>query len=468
MQLAFLLGIPDEELVKLQARLPNLADVRLEAELAVELLKKPPPTDTLGIDDNGEHLGIIPPSLAYQFMFPNLSSFAYFCREEDVPGDLQDLCIWRSFNKDGGSEGSSVYGTLLLNYWESQTLCKITNHLLSARMNAPEDALPYAEAGMKLEERLKPGMTLPFLRNPQAYASYGTVLARTKSRDTEAKTVLQRVVDDIERVSTRNDTKMTFIQAKLYLARVLRRSGELKEAKKCESYLINWFEAKKCESYLINWFKKNANGVGDRAPMVPDRGSKECQIKDYAFHKVSCLEHAESLKRAQLIKSISPEDGRCAEDWNKYRSYYYDNHAVVHALGLKFHPSRGQVHILVRSLKYVPNGGKDVVDRFVVVAAGVFVINDILAEMDSLLNYNSGEAKQAVDELIEDFEQGSGQDGMKVAFFNLSISDDTRFGTHLGRGSVSKKNLLETNYHSNWRSLLNPGKKNITVQQVVL
>ncbi|KAG7098141.1 hypothetical protein E1B28_000111 [Marasmius oreades] len=136
------------------------------------------------------------------------------------------------------------------------------------------------------------------------------------------------------------------------------------------------------------------------------------------------------------MKSISSETGRCVEDWSKYRLYDYDHHASVHALGLKHNPTRGLTHVFLKSVNYVPNGGKDVVDRFEVVAAGVFAISDVLTEMDSLMNYNPGEAKQVVDELVEEFNRGMDRDGTRVAFFSLLFSDDKNLSAYLSTGML--------------------------------
>ncbi|KAG7098129.1 hypothetical protein E1B28_000100 [Marasmius oreades] len=524
---AYLSGIPDEEVTKLQSRLPNLVDVRADAEKARELLKQPPPTDAHGVDQDGEYLGIMHPAIAYHIMLPSLTMFSYFCRDKDVPDDVQDLCLWALKQrllalKEGSDKqlrrmlaspgpAGEVHPSAKI-YMICQTLSKITSHLLSARINLPREAIPYAEEGMKLEEEFYPEKKDPFLRNPQSYAGFGVVLARAKLRDAEAKAILKRVMNDIDKISP-GGAQATFIQSKLYLARVLRRMGDLEEAKKQETYLIKWFKKNSSnleDVDLREWFLTEGGhdpvfeGLGgmkwlqnrkitwkamDRSARAcyncgvregPTKKmlrcgkcqyiyycSKECQVKNYPFHKVSCLEHAEASKRAQLVKSISSEVGKCLEDWNKYRTYDYDQRASVHALGLKHNSSRGLTHIVIKSIKYVPNGGKDIVDRFMVVSAGVFAINDVLTEMDSLLNYHPGEARQAVNELTEEFNQGMGRDGTKVAFFSLLISDDKSLSTYLSRGGVAKKALAETNYNPNWRSLLNLGRS-VVVKPLVL
>ncbi|KAK7028173.1 hypothetical protein VNI00_014988, partial [Paramarasmius palmivorus] len=96
---AHLPGLPADVIDDLQARLPNLTDVREEAKIAVKMLEEPPPTDLMCIDmtqpNNGAQvLGVLHPSIAYQYLLPNLYVFSYFCHEEDVPEDLLNLCLW--------------------------------------------------------------------------------------------------------------------------------------------------------------------------------------------------------------------------------------------------------------------------------------------------------------------------------------------------------------------------------------
>ncbi|KAF9263759.1 hypothetical protein L218DRAFT_1076950 [Marasmius fiardii PR-910] len=520
-------GLPSDsqEAVSLQARLPNLVDVRVDAERAVELLKEPPPAFIRALDRDGTITEISHPAIIYHYLLPGLTMFAYLCREEDVPDDLQDLCIWalkqrleavrkgsdnelRMMLRDPATRRVETYAKTLMEY---QTLSMLIDHLMSPRINQPEEAIPYYEACFQAE-KLNPQTKDSFTQNPKRYVAFGAALARTKSRDAEAKEMLEQAVNDIDKVSI-NGAKTLFIQAKLYLARVLRRIGELEEAKKHESYLITWFRKNRNilkDAVLREWFlTENANdpvfdGLGGLKWLQKDKPtwksvdrsarscfkcglqegpankmlrcskcqytfycSRECQVKDYPSHKVSCKEHAKSLEHAQLVKSISAEDGKCMEDWNKYKVYTYGHRVSVHALGLKHTPTRGLTHIVVRSVKYVPNGGKDILDRFEVIAAGVFAISDILGEIDTIMGYNPGEAKQVIGDLIEDFYQGIGRNGTAVPNFDWLISDDKRLGSYLSIGQISRSQLAEINYNPNWRGLLNPGK-NVTVKQLIL
>ncbi|KAG7098143.1 hypothetical protein E1B28_000113 [Marasmius oreades] len=266
---AHLAGLPARELQQIQARLPNLVDVREDAKIvtytnvAVELLKKPPPTNVHGFDQDGEDLGIVHPAIAYHFMLPHLNLFAYFCHEDDVPEDLRPLCIWalqqkvvaltecpdKQLRRMLASPNGRVDTQAKL-FMELRVRSKLFAHLLSPGINLPDTALPHIQGCIELEAKSKPQAKDAFLRNPALYVQQGIVLARTRSRDPEVRKFLERVVNDIDKVNSQN-VKMFLIQSKLYLSRVLRRMGEVEEA------VVH-------EKYLISWFKKNPEVVPDK------------------------------------------------------------------------------------------------------------------------------------------------------------------------------------------------------------
>ncbi|KAL0568741.1 hypothetical protein V5O48_013241 [Marasmius crinis-equi] len=519
-------GLPDNEIEKLQSRLPSLAEVRNEVPEALRLMKEPPPTNITGVDQDGEFLGTLHPSLAYHMLLPKLFVFSYFCHEEDVPEDLQLLCLWalqqRVIGVEKGTDKQlrrileSPQGKVLpgaKRFMEGQSRIKIISCLLSPQINRPEEAIPHIEACMKLESSDETSEALPddvFLRNPHSYVLYGTILARTKTRNAEAKTVLERVLKDIDKVT--DGSKMMFIQAKLYLSRVLRGLGEVEAAKKHETYLITWFKKnprRMPEGLLRQWFETESDadpvfrGLGgtswlaERKPTFKnlDRQSRlcyncglrespatklmrcakcqytyycsrKCQVENHPYHKVGCAERAAELKRAEALKAVAPDDAKCVEDWSHYRNSGFDNFPSYHALGLMHDINRGKTHIIVKYVEHVPQGGKEVLDRFRVVAAGVFRIKDVLRDIEGLLGYNKGEAEEVLEELLEEFNNGPGKGGKAHPFFNLLTTDDNRMPSYLCVGGVTLKKLRETKYNPDWRKLLN--RKPCTVEQLLL
>ncbi|KAK1223368.1 hypothetical protein PQX77_013767 [Marasmius sp. AFHP31] len=535
---AHLAGIPASEIEKLQKRMPSLTEVRKEAGLARKMMNESPPTNCQGMDQSGKMLGVLHPSIAYHFMLPNLYAFSYFCHEDDVPDDLRILCLWALQHKviaieEGPEEQlrkilATPEGKILpgsKQFIEGQTRTKIIAYLLSPQINRPEEAMPQIEVCMKLDEASEHQSNDPFLRNAQLYMLYGTTLARTKTRDETAKKVLERILKDIDKVA--QGSKLMFIQAKLYLARVLRRMGELDEAKKHETYLITWFKKNPRripENTLREWFETETEDdtvlqglggiirLGKRKPtfkaldrqsrqcyncglkestsqkllrcgkcqytyywfvtssllLLPELknqlhtfSSRKCQVENHPYHKIGCAERASEIKRVEALKATAPTDAQCMEDWGLYKNSGFDDVPSYHALGLCHDPNRGKTHIIFKLMEYLPQGGKDVLDRFRVISAGVFRIKDVLNEIEVFLGYNKGEGEQVIKEMLEEFSNGPGKGGRVCPFFNFFISNDKRIETYLSIGGVSVKKLRETKYDPDWRKLLNRSRKYI-------
>ncbi|KAL0568740.1 hypothetical protein V5O48_013240 [Marasmius crinis-equi] len=517
-------GLPDSEIEKLQSRLPSLADVRSEVAQALKMMEEPSPTDIQGIDQDGELLGTLHPSIVYHLSLPKLYAFSYFCRVDDVPEDLQLLCLWALQHRVIAlTEGcdkqlrrilESPKGEILpgaKEYMEGQSRCKIVSYLLSPQFNRPEDAIIHVEAIMKLEEISRPLPKDVFLRNPHSYVLYGTILARTKTRNAAARIILERVIRDIDQVA--DGSKMMFIQAKLYLSRVLRRMGEVDDAQKHENYLITWFKKNPLgapDFTLREWFETE----GDADPIFQGLGgtswlakrkptfknldrrtrqcyncgvkespstkllrcgkcqytyycSRKCQVENHPHHKVGCAERASEAKRAEALKATAPDDAKCMEDWGHYKRSGFGQLPSYHALGLMHDPNRGKTHIIFKSVEYVPRGGRDVLDWFKVVAAAVFRIKDVLGDMERFLNYNKGEVEEVIEEMLEEYNSRPSKQGTETyPFFNFFITNDKRMAAYLSIGGVAPEQLRYYKYDPDWRKLLN--RKECQVKQLVL
>ncbi|KAK7015880.1 hypothetical protein VNI00_019022 [Paramarasmius palmivorus] len=398
---------------------------------ALKLIKKSPPTDMLGVSATGEPLGLVHPAAISHMLLPHLFTFSYLCREEDVPKDLQIFCLWALRKRiealNECPEGqlrpmlAAPDGTIVPNaktFMTGQTRTKIVNHFLFVSMasgkmyatdevsftrspdiNRPAEALPYLKASMKQDEEMRPMPKDPFLRNPGCYVLYGTVLARAGSH-AEARPVLEKALRDIDKVNDRG--KVLFIQAKLYLSRVLRRMGSVEEAEK----------------------------------------------------QTGCKENAAYIKRIEALKATSPVDSRIMEDWRCYRSSSFNDRVCYHALGLKHDVNRGKSHIIIKRMEYLHEGGKDVLDRFRVVEAGVFRINDVLTEIDVQMGYSIGESREVLDELLGEHEHAPGNQD-QFPFFTLFISNDKRIESFLTLGHVKLQTLQDMKYNPNWRNDMN-------------
>ncbi|KAK1230843.1 hypothetical protein PQX77_006061 [Marasmius sp. AFHP31] len=313
---------------------------------------------------------------------------------------------------------------------------------------------------------------------------------------------LERILNDIDKVGER--PKVMLIQVKLYLARVLRRMGELDEAKKHETYLITWFRKnphKTAGKYLRDWFEtetevdvvlQGLGGVDWFKKKVTHKEidrqtrhcfncgryettttkllrcakcqyayycSRQCQVQNHPYHKASCTTSAIDIKRAEVLKATAPDIAKCIEDWRLYSTSGHDDVSTSHALGLHHDSNRGKDLILIKKVEYVPQGGRDVLDRFRVVAAGVFRIKDVIRDIERLLRYSEGAGDALLKEMREEFENGLGHGGTKYLFFTFLISDDVRIENHLSAGGIGRPRLCSFDYDPEWRKLLNRGKK---------
>ncbi|KAK0202774.1 hypothetical protein DFS33DRAFT_1436886 [Desarmillaria ectypa] len=86
------------------------------------------------------------------------------------------------------------------------------------------------------------------------YGNYAVCLARARTDDSEAKKALSRIVNELSLTASSTTTTYNvynMIRGKVYIARVLRRLGETKQADEMETW-------------LIKWFKKNPHKLTDR------------------------------------------------------------------------------------------------------------------------------------------------------------------------------------------------------------
>ncbi|TFK74987.1 hypothetical protein BDN72DRAFT_832691 [Pluteus cervinus] len=70
----------------------------------------------------------------------------------------------------------------------------------------------------------------------------------------------------------------------------------------------------------------------------------------------------------------------------------------MHALCLHRDPNRGDTHILWYGVKYTPDAGKDVGQKFTIETASVFKITDVLTEIEKSRNLNKREGREFIDE----------------------------------------------------------------------
>ncbi|KAL0575626.1 hypothetical protein V5O48_006351 [Marasmius crinis-equi] len=515
-----LLGASDNEIENFQIQMPSLDDVRNDATSASEFLKNPVLPTIHVATKNGEDLGTFHPAIAYHHMFPNLYKFSFLCHEDDVPEDIIHDCLWALRQRlIGLAEAPESQLRWILPHDENgnidaeaksvmdaRTRIKIAAYCLSPQINLPEEALVQLESDMTIQE--KRGFAETCLGTAESDAQYGAILARTRSRDTDARRILERVHNELE--ANQNDERPFYlIQSKVYLSRVLRRLGAVSEASTHEAYLVKWLKKNSTripDKHLRQWFetepgvdpvyealggtkwmkKRNAmtsknfirqtracyNCGFQENPSVSKKlmrcskcqftvyCSRECQREHYPFHKITCRDRMAERSEVEDLNINSAEDARCIDDWNRYKRSGFDgNNVSFHALGLHHNLDRGKTHILVKKVRYVPDGGRDILHRFEIEEAGVFRIREVLDDLDFLMDCGRGGTAKGMGMLRKDFGNGPGKAERIAEYFNFFISDDSRISTYLSIAGVSPKAKEALKHEPNWRNHLNVGKR---------
>ena len=119
------------------------------------------------------------------------------------------------------------------------------------------------------------------------------------------------------------------------------------------------------------------------------------------------------------------------QDWRNYKYLGFASSASYHALGLRHDPNRGEAHILFKLMEYLSQGGKNVLDRFRVVAAGVFRIKNVYNEIEKFIGYNKGEGEQTIKEMFDEFNNRPRQSGR-----NYSTRSSTCIYQRIGGSNI--------------------------------
>ncbi|KAL0564309.1 hypothetical protein V5O48_017738 [Marasmius crinis-equi] len=249
---------------QLQFHMPNLEVVRQEVQEVKDAIKEPLPNVQCF---SRAGMGTLHPGLVYRIRVPNLFRFALWCHVDDVPSDLLHVCIWalewrirvcteapeeqmmdmliEPFNiRDPGTNEAMV----------DESRWKIVKLCLRPDVNWPSQAAFHCEATLRSRGKTNFISTDTFLDDPEIYVNYGSALARMKTRDEEAKEVLNKVIED---ASQTPDSLSILLEARLFLARVLRRNQEEMAAGIHETHLASWLKKNPRrieESRLQEWF----------------------------------------------------------------------------------------------------------------------------------------------------------------------------------------------------------------------
>ncbi|KAJ7790442.1 hypothetical protein B0H14DRAFT_2625993 [Mycena olivaceomarginata] len=173
--------------------LPPLAAVRADAKRSLEMRKNP-----LAYEDIQQPLPMhLKLALIFNAQLPNLFTFGYFARPDDVSEDLLDDCIW-------------VLSHLIRILEEcTEAVLRALGHIgkgnndykTSNCVERFHEALPYAKAAA--DEECMRGDEM--WQCPASLGIYGEVLVLTRTDDTEAATILRRAMLGVETIKWESD-----------------------------------------------------------------------------------------------------------------------------------------------------------------------------------------------------------------------------------------------------------------------
>ncbi|KAK0234386.1 hypothetical protein EDD85DRAFT_843609 [Armillaria nabsnona] len=504
--------------IPMDYKIPDLSLVRSQAAKVTELMRAPVPPQIFVQNARGEAVGPIPPALWYNDKLPQLFQFSYYCAVEDVPEDILSQCIWslewmiRAF-LEASDEQLQIFhhlapegqGNGLPPETERYLVLKncrskLAHHFLKPQINQPLEALRHIRCSMEADKE-RSGKSDIFLINPGLYFSFAICLARARVDDVEAKNALSRIIQDIT-FTAGSRTIFHHVEAKLYLARVLRRLGEDNEAQRLEIWLVRWFKKHPHEfsdTVLVQMFTadiepamdpvltglggsqwldhrkstlkteirrtRTCRNCGVREPQVKLSQcvqcryifycSKECQRMNWPYHK----EAAAYFKKIADLERISPFAAQQFRDWIDYRGNPRSEteECFVHALGLTRDASRGRTHIIYQEVEYLPSI-KNQLDKFRTTGVGVFKLDDVWQDIESRMGLDPGEGKVYIREMLEEFDHGPGKgpvDEAPIPMFNLMFSATNDVQVYLRNGSISRKKVAFMRPKPDWRQDVN-------------
>ncbi|KAF7348597.1 MYND-type domain-containing protein [Mycena venus] len=398
-----------------------------------------------------------------------------------VPEDIVDDCVWalsvfirimeectetvlRAMGHVKGNNDykMSKYATLL------NARGKMASHLL--HNGRAQEAVAYTKA-MVVDECARGNES--WLQNPMPFEIYGEALVLTRTDDSEAAKMLRRAMLGVESVNWPAECIQQLIRTRAFLARALRNIGVDDEAEPHEKWLINWFRKNPLrmphkemkhillpagpileelggESWLENrkqTFKseqrlaKACRTCGAREPLATLLRCNnckyiyywECQRTHWKHHKVECREMVATQEKIERMSLTDPDGAIRASDWKLWCNSNHDatQFGLVHALGLHCDPQRGRTHIVIKEVEYVPTATK-LKHKFRVVSCGVFLINDVLRDIEAAMALDPGEGQEYVDSLFYELSVVHA----KVPFIDLSFGNG--ISAWLGSGTISE------------------------------
>ncbi|KAK0187429.1 hypothetical protein F5146DRAFT_1064975 [Armillaria mellea] len=500
-------------------KLPDLSLVRSQAAQVIQCARVPiPPPETIES---------LPTGLWYRYKLPQLFEFSYFCSIDDVPEDILPPCIWalewwirtllegsddqlRPFIQSVERRGNTsvpIAAERQRHLSLKISRLKVAEHFLRPEINQPLEALYHIRCAMEAVKK-RSGIPDLFDTNPGLCIVCAVCLARARIDDLEAKISLSRIIRDLIPDDGSGEEIVAYrVQAKVYLARVLRRLGEDSEAHKLEVWLVKWFKKHPHtfnNATLIQMFTTDIDSAAD--PVFTGLGglkwldhrkatvktimrqskfcfncsasephvkllkclqcrhalycSRECQKMNWAYHKTYCRQQAEQFKKIAAVERISASAAQKLRDWTDYKEHPKPEtlECFAHALGLARDASRGRTHIIYQEVEYVPST-KNRLDRFRTKRIGVFKFEDVWQDLGSRRRLDIDELKTSVRRMLDEVnnKHGSVRIGgdVQIPIFWVMFSADIHDEVYVTMKTISQRSLVSMQPRSDWRRDMN-------------
>ncbi|KAK0429939.1 hypothetical protein EV421DRAFT_1861796 [Armillaria borealis] len=475
-------------------------------------MNTPIPPRLPAVDVGGEPLGLLPPAFLYNSLLPDLFRFSYLCFVEDdslewmirafLEGSDEQLRIFHHLTpqvQDSGITTETERYLMLQN-----CRYKLANHLLKPQINQPLEALRHIRCSIEADKERSRKSDI-FLINPGLYELFAVCLARARTDDVEAKAALLRIIRDPAFGTSESGTTEHHVEAKVYLARVLRRLGEDSEAHKLEIWLVRWFKKHPHgikDSILVPMFSTDIDpavdpvfaGLGGskwldhrkatlKVQIIEKRScrnccasepqvklskcpkckytsycSTECSKMNWRYHK----EDAAHFRRLADLQRKNAIAARQFRDWMNYGGNVRPKtvECFAHALGLARDASRGRTHIIYQEVEYVPSV-MDHLEQFRTTGVGVFKLEDVWQDIESRMKLDPGEGKVYIREMLEEFDHTSGQGRVEEAFIPIFVlifsakKDNLNQLGYLAISRLSQKKVSSMQPKPDWRQDVN-------------
>ncbi|KAJ7306764.1 hypothetical protein DFH08DRAFT_629308, partial [Mycena albidolilacea] len=131
-------------------------------------------------------------------------------------------------------------------------------------------------------------------------------------------------------------------------------------------------------------------------------------------------EMAAKQEEAEHISLTDPASVKCAIDWElwRYADYNVAHFWSIHVLGLHHNPQCGRTHIVIKEFEYVP-AAKNLKHKFCVLTCRVFLIKDVLHDIETAMGLDPGKGQEYVDSLISEVLG----EHLRVPFIELALGD---------------------------------------------